>query len=555
MQRPQQLRGIVLLLFAVVVVLLCNGFSRNIVTPSAPPELKADVGDEGRDVQEWIRSIQSKVKVLHQQLRETPHAPAVGSFDTLEGTTTPRYASRKRELTSAVTATPLPPITKPSAPFWGKSRRRSAPPTSPEDAEESEWNEILDAQDDEGQNKDAVAAYPRSNIKINNVSTIFVSMASFRDSHCEATLVDMFTKATVPSSIFVGIVEQAEPLGSPQYHAWHDAPCVGKQLRTMCSFSASATGVFCSLGNIRVRRTTSKEAKGPTFGRAVAATMYQGESYLMMIDAHNKFISGWDEVIIAEYQRTVQLRVAKREAQRRGGAPVTTPASERRGVPPAILSPRRVILSHYPASYATDKSIRPGGREPYMRLMCSGHFLENGVFRLDSDTVRSPSAPLWQPFTAAGFLFSDASLLSEVPFDPYLDYLFDGEEILYSARAYTYGWDSYLPTINILYHHYGRPNSPKVWSVPGNLWWIHQKTSMARVLAMLNQTADFIKMESGEDMNGKSRIHAEKNVFGMGPARSIESFWAQAGVDPHTRKQLTPGGAHAYCQQLIHDAP
>jgi UDP-GlcNAc:polypeptide alpha-N-acetylglucosaminyltransferase len=43
------------------------------------------------------------------------------------------------------------------------------------------------------------------------------------------------------------------------------------------------------------------------------------------------------------------------------------------------------------------------------------------------------------PFAAAGFLFYAGNILREVPFDPHLPYLFDGEEILYSARLWTHG--------------------------------------------------------------------------------------------------------------------
>jgi Glycosyltransferase (GlcNAc) len=46
---------------------------------------------------------------------------------------------------------------------------------------------------------------------------------------------------------------------------------------------------------------------------------------------------------------------------------------------------------------------------------------------------------LQTPFAAAGFMFYAGHMLLEVPFDPHLPYLFDGEEILYSARLWTHG--------------------------------------------------------------------------------------------------------------------
>ncbi len=43
------------------------------------------------------------------------------------------------------------------------------------------------------------------------------------------------------------------------------------------------------------------------------------------------------------------------------------------------------------------------------------------------------------PYAAAGFMFFSGAALKNVPFDPLLPYLFDGEEILYSARLWTHG--------------------------------------------------------------------------------------------------------------------
>ena len=60
------------------------------------------------------------------------------------------------------------------------------------------------------------------------------------------------------------------------------------------------------------------------------------------------------------------------------------------------------------------------------------------------------------PFVGAGFQLSGADVLLEVPFDPKLDMLFVGEEILYSARLWTRGWDMYAPDMNLVWHHYNR---------------------------------------------------------------------------------------------------
>ena len=65
---------------------------------------------------------------------------------------------------------------------------------------------------------------------------------------------------------------------------------------------------------------------------------------------------------------------------------------------------------------------------------------------------------------AAGFLFMPQQAVIDVPFDPYLPYLFMGEETLLAARLWTSGYNIYSPNINIVYHDYTRKDEPKVWN-------------------------------------------------------------------------------------------
>ena len=74
-----------------------------------------------------------------------------------------------------------------------------------------------------------------------------------------------------------------------------------------------------------------------------------------------------------------------------------------------------------------------------------------------------PAVAKYAPFVAAGFLFAPASFLHEVPFDPFLPYIFMGEEISMSARLWTAGYDIFSPTVNVLNHYYVRRHYPKFW--------------------------------------------------------------------------------------------
>lgn len=50
--------------------------------------------------------------------------------------------------------------------------------------------------------------------------------------------------------------------------------------------------------------------------------------------------------------------------------------------------------------------------------------------------------------------------LTRYPFDPHLDYLFMGEEMLLSIRSFTFGWNVYTPNRNIVFHTYTRSSAP-----------------------------------------------------------------------------------------------
>lgn len=64
---------------------------------------------------------------------------------------------------------------------------------------------------------------------------------------------------------------------------------------------------------------------------------------------------------------------------------------------------------------------------------------------------------------AAGFAFFPGDALKEVPYDPYLPFLFMGEELTFSVRMAAKGYRFYTPSKNICFHYYGRSEFPHYW--------------------------------------------------------------------------------------------
>ena len=63
-------------------------------------------------------------------------------------------------------------------------------------------------------------------------------------------------------------------------------------------------------------------------------------------------------------------------------------------------------------------------------------------------------------FWVSGFSFSRATVISDVPYDPNLPFLFFGEETLMTLRLFTNGYDFFCPGEIFCYHLWERKHRP-----------------------------------------------------------------------------------------------
>ncbi|MDX2074577.1 MAG: GlcNAc-transferase family protein [Alphaproteobacteria bacterium] len=297
---------------------------------------------------------------------------------------------------------------------------------------------------------------------------IFVRIASYRDSECQWTVKDLFEKATHPERIFVGICWQ--------FDEKEDAHCFAITTRPE---------------QVRVYPVDWRESDGVCWARSQTEMLMEQESYTLQIDSHMRFTPGWDEALIAEL---------------------------------ALCPSKKPVLSCGPATYTPpdhlDPSLLPTVRT--LRPFGSAGNIRGRSERLDT----APEMPLRGVLIAAGFVFSRSDLVREVPYDPYL--YFDQEEIMYSLRLYTHGWDVYVPRMQLLYHFY---NVGEETAHP--LHWRDLKAAgeaqkidflAARGLARLNHL-------TGYKPSSDSRTLIEIEKYGMGKMRSIADFESFVGVD------------------------
>lgn len=290
--------------------------------------------------------------------------------------------------------------------------------------------------------------------------TIFVNIAAYRDSEAYPTIQDLFEKAADPSRIHVGLCWQYSTLREEPF-----------QLRDRHH-------------QISVINVDYKRARGACWARRAAQCLYGNETYYLQVDAHSRFIPGWDEAMIEEL---------------------------------AKCPSEKPILSTYPNHYNLPNEIVDHG--PYKMIFNEFH---NQVPSFHSRSCEENERQIPTPslVVSGGLVFTRGSTITEVPYDPYVYFI--GEEISMSVRYWTHGYDLFTPTRTLVFHLYAEPESGK------NLHWKdhpdwhdnYESYSRQRVLHLLNI-----------ENTGNPNALREMGRYDLGHVRTLAEYEAYAGID------------------------
>jgi len=130
---------------------------------------------------------------------------------------------------------------------------------------------------------------------------------------------------------------------------------------------------------------------------------------------------------------------------------------------------------------------------------------------------------------------SASDFLRDVPFDPFLPWIFMGEEIIMSARLWTAGYDIFSPTHSILDHVYGRLDKPKFWEAVHHLFWpgVHNPLQML-VLDRVKFQMQY--PESARDEIKPKSVLTAVDQYSMGTQRSLDDYLELAGLNMNTKE-------------------
>jgi hypothetical protein len=305
--------------------------------------------------------------------------------------------------------------------------------------------------------------------------SIFISIASYCDPLLGFTMERAWKQARWPEQLRFGIVEQS--------------PIDSEPLKT--------GGI--PREQINHVHLDAREARGPCWARAIAMTLYRGESWFLQLDSHMEFEPDWDAVLLGQAQE-----VARQQP--------------------------RFVISSYPAPFIFVEG-QPMRQDTTRNVLA--HVVKPGlafdpghpVLMFEAHPVET-TAPVRGFHLGAGCLFGPGELVHKFPYDPFL--YFHGEEQAMAARLFTHGWDIFhTPALPISHLYYDPQLARRTlhWdegqdALRAEKWWELERRARDRLTHLLFE---------GRDLG----------VYGLGSERSLDDYARFCGID-YRRREIAP---------------
>ncbi|KAG7365045.1 glycosyltransferase GlcNAc [Nitzschia inconspicua] len=370
-----------------------------------------------------------------------------------------------------------------------------------------------------------IAYQGRTIFDVRNDDSIFLSVASFREHLLADTLMSAFGSATHPEKLFLGVIvnncfgldSNIPCRGSPrvvgQDQNGRDILEIedGKpDINHIGTFCGNITfQKYCEQGQVRVLYINETDALGPAVTRYYSSKLWGGETYYCQIDSHLKFANDWDQLYIQDLKLT-------------------------RNFPNSVLST-------YPPGFVNFRQTppyTPGTRLCRCQIRANEGFLPR--VEMEGRCNETDIRPTQMAFIGAGFFFTSAKFLLDVPFDPFLPWLFMGEEFALSIRAWTSGWNIYAPRKNLIGHQY-RPlkmHTPHYWTSVARLFdkphMVDQVTHSIRKRIKIMIGYPGIEKDEVPNKNDEDdpyRLSYGLDRYGLGTERSATDYLKFAEID------------------------
>ena len=226
--------------------------------------------------------------------------------------------------------------------------------------------------------------------------SIFVQISSYHDGEVEKTVRNALLKSSGQNHIVFGI-------------------------HSIFYEDNSWLNTLKQLPDIRLIESKAPENIGVGKGRSIAHQLYAGEDYYFQIDAHSRFDQNWDTFLINEIN-THKANGFEKPIITQYPKPFWYDGDEEK---------TREQKEEVTQFYWKDKQ-----RFKQYRIPMQG-------------TIENPKGNIHSISVSAGSLFTEGEFLK-----PNKLMFFDGEELMMAARAYTHGYDLFVPSNMFMYHLY-----------------------------------------------------------------------------------------------------
>jgi len=238
------------------------------------------------------------------------------------------------------------------------------------------------------------------------MSTIFISIASYRDPELIPTIKSALENAKKPKNLRFGICWQ------------HD--------------ETESLDEFKDDSRFKIIDVPYDKSRGTCWARNMIQDLYNDETYYLQLDSHHRFTKDWDTILIK------MLDSLKKKGH------------------------KKPLLTAYLPSF--DPKNDPISRLQECWSLEFDRYLPEGPIFIKPHTInnwKNLKEPILSRFLSAHFIFTTGQWAKEVKYDPY--YYFHGEEPSLAARSYTYGYDLFHPHKIVIWHEYTRSGKTKQW--------------------------------------------------------------------------------------------
>lgn len=237
---------------------------------------------------------------------------------------------------------------------------------------------------------------------------IFIQIAAYRDPELVRTIENCLVEAKYPENLIFAI---------------------GHQFSNEDEFTKDLDK-YRSDSRFKIIDIPYDEAQGVCWMRSKIQQLWNEEEYTLQLDSHHRFIKHWD----VELKDTLNYLRVKNH--------------------------KKPIISSYAPSYNPENDTE--GRTQELWNLTIDRFLPEGPPFLTPEVLHTlPSEPIPGRFLSGHFIFTLGLFCKEVPYDPF--FYFHGEETSLAARAYTHGYDIFLPHKVFVWHEYTRSGKKRHW--------------------------------------------------------------------------------------------